>query len=159
MPFYFLQPVFLYGLVAASIPLLIHLLNRRRIKRIRFPAVRFILLSQRRITRSYRLRHWLILALRTVAIMLLVFLLARPMFQSGVGLFAGGGSHASVVVLDNSLSMKWSQDRQGFEKAKEAARLIVSSMGEGNQLALVPSNLANSPANGLAGFLAKSKKR
>jgi len=146
MPFYFLQPVFLYGLVAASIPLLIHLLNRRRIKRIRFPAVRFILLSQRRITRSYRLRHWLILALRTVAIMLLVFLLARPMFQSGVGLFAGGGSHSSVVVLDNSLSMKWSQDRQGFEKAKEAARLLVSSMGEGDQLALIPTNVANSPA-------------
>ncbi|MFB3060031.1 MAG: BatA domain-containing protein, partial [Candidatus Binatia bacterium] len=143
MPFYFLQPVFLYGLVAASIPLLIHLLNRRRIKRIRFPAVRFILISQRRITRSYRLRHWLILALRTVAITLLVFLLARPLFQSGVGLFAAGGSHSSVVVLDNSLSMKWSQDRQGFEKAKEAARLLVSSMGEGGQVALVPTNVAN----------------
>ncbi len=146
MPFYFLQPVFLYGLVAASIPLLIHLLNRRRIKRIRFPAVRFILISQRRITRSYRLRHWLILALRTVAIALLVFLLARPLFQSGVGLFAAGGSHSSVVVLDNSLSMKWSQDRQGFEKAKEAARLLVSSMGEGGQVALVPTNVANSLA-------------
>jgi len=146
MPFYFLQPVFLYGLVAASIPLLIHLLNRRRIKRIRFPAVRFILISQRRITRSYRLRHWLILALRTVAIALLVFLLARPLFQSGVGLFAAGGSHSSVVVLDNSLSMKWSQDRQGFEKAKEAARLLVSSMGEGGQVALVPTNVANSSA-------------
>ncbi len=146
MPFYFLQPVFLYGLVAASIPLLIHLLNRRRIKRIRFPAVRFILISQRRITRSYRLRHWLILALRTVAITLLVLLLSRLIFQSGVGLFAAGGSHSAVVVLDNSLSMKWSQDRQGFEKAKEAARLLVSSMGEGGQVALVPTNVANSSA-------------
>ena len=143
MPFYFLQPVFLYGLVAASIPLLIHLLNRRRMKRIRFPAVRFVLLSQRRITRSYRLRHWLILALRTMAIALLVFLLARPIFQSGVGLFSGGGSNSSVVVLDNSLSMKWSQDRQGFEKAKKAARLLISSKGEGDQVALVPTNAAN----------------
>ncbi len=143
MPFYFLQPVFLYGLVAASIPLLIHLLNRRRMKRIRFPAVRFVLLSQRRITRSYRLRHWLILALRTMAIALLVFLLARPIFQSGVGLFASGGSNSSVVVLDNSLSMKWSQDRQGFEKAKEAARLLISSMGEGDHVALVTTNAAN----------------
>ncbi len=146
MPFYFLQPVFLYGLMAASIPLLIHLLNRRRMKRIRFPAVRFVLLSQRRITRSYRLRHWLILALRTMAIALLVFLLARPIFQSGVGLFASGGANSSAVVLDNSLSMKWSQDRQGFEKAKEAARLLISSMGEGDQVALVPTNAANPSA-------------
>ncbi|NIO07575.1 MAG: VWA domain-containing protein [Deltaproteobacteria bacterium] len=143
MPFYFLQPIFLYGLVAASIPLLIHLLNRRRMRRIRFPAVRFVLLSQRRITRSYRLRHWLILALRTMAIALLVFLLARPIFQSGVGLFAGGSSHTSVVILDNSLSMRWSQDREGFEKAKEAARLLISSMGDGDQAALVPTNATN----------------
>ncbi len=143
MPFYFLQPIYLLALAATSIPLLIHLLNRRRLRRIRFPAVRFVLISQRRITRSYRLRHWIILALRTFAILLLVLLLAGPIFQSGIGLFAGGSSLSLVVVLDNSLSMKWSQDGKGFEKAKEAARLLLTSLREGDQAALIPTHLTN----------------
>ncbi len=140
MPFYFLQPIYLFGLVAASIPLLIHLLNRRRLKRIRFPAVRFILLSQRRIARTYRLRHLLILALRTLAVLILVLLLAHPLFQSGVGLFAGGAPLSSVVILDNSLSMQWSQQGEGYEQAKEAARRIVSSLREEDRAALIPTN-------------------
>ena len=67
MSVFFLYPIFLFGLIAASLPLLIHLLNRRKLNRIRFPAVRFILMSQKRISRSYRLRHWILLALRTMA--------------------------------------------------------------------------------------------
>jgi hypothetical protein len=140
MPFYFLYPLYLFGLIATSIPLLIHLLNRRRLRRIRFPAVRFILLSQRRIARSYRLRHWLILALRTFAILLLALLLAHPIFQTGVGLFAGGGPSSTVVVLDNSLSMEWSEEGKGFSRAKSAVRQILSNLREGNQAALVPTN-------------------
>ena len=83
MSLFFLHPIYLYGLIAASLPLLIHLLNRRRLQRIRFPAVRFVLLSQRRISRSYRVRHWLLLALRTLAVILLVLLMANPIFQTG----------------------------------------------------------------------------
>jgi hypothetical protein len=83
MSVFFLYPLFLFGLAAASLPILIHLLNRRRLKRIKFPAVRFILLSQKRISRSYRLRHWLLLALRTLAVVLLALLLANPIFQTG----------------------------------------------------------------------------
>ncbi|MFQ5850030.1 MAG: BatA domain-containing protein [Candidatus Binatia bacterium] len=141
MPFYFLHPLYLYGLMATSIPLLIHLLNRRRLRTIRFPAVRFVFLSQRRITRSYRVRHWLLLALRTFAVLLLILLLAHPIFQSGIGLFAWGGPLSLVVVLDNSLSMKWSQEGQGYEQAKEAARLLFSSLREGDRAALVPTNM------------------
>src|SRR5262245_57346157 len=110
MSLFFLRPIYLYGLIATSVPLLIHLLNRRRLKKIRFPAVRFILLSQRRISRSYRLRHWILLALRTFAVFLLVLLLAHPIFETGVGLFAGGGPLSLAIILDNSLSMKWSRE-------------------------------------------------
>ena len=91
MSVFFLYPILLFGLAAAALPILIHLLNRRRLNRIRFPAVKFILLSQKRISRSYRLRHWLLLALRTLAVVLLALLLANPIFQTGAGLFAGGG--------------------------------------------------------------------
>jgi Aerotolerance regulator N-terminal/von Willebrand factor type A domain len=140
MSLFFLHPAYLLGLVAAALPVLIHLLNRRRLKRIRFPAVRFILLSQRRISRTYRLRHWILLALRTLAVLLLVLLLANPIFQIGAGLFAGGGPLSLAIVFDNSLSMKWSRQEEGFKQAKEAARLLISSLNEGDRAALIPTD-------------------
>jgi hypothetical protein len=140
MSLFFLHPIYLYGLIAASLPLLIHLLNRRRLQRIRFPAVRFVLLSQRRISRSYRLRHWLLLALRTLAVILLVLLMANPIFQTGVGLFAGGAPSSLVVILDNSLSMTWSGAGAGFDKAKEAARRLVSSFKDSDRAAVIPTD-------------------
>jgi uncharacterized membrane protein len=142
MSVFFLHPIYLFGLFAASLPILIHLLNRRKLNRIRFPAVRFILLSQKRISRSYRLRHWLLLALRTLAVVFLALLLANPIFQTGAGLFAGGGPVALVIVLDNSLSMTWSADGNGFKQAKEAARLLISSLNEGDRAVLIPTNAA-----------------
>jgi uncharacterized membrane protein YobD (UPF0266 family) len=146
MSVFFLYPAFLLGLLAASLPILIHLLNRRRLKRVQFPAVRFILLSQKRISRSYRLRHWLLLALRTLAVVFLALLLANPIFQSGAGLFAGSGPVSLVVLLDNSLSMTWSGDGNGFKQAKEAARLLISGLHQSDRAALVPTNISGKEA-------------
>jgi uncharacterized membrane protein YobD (UPF0266 family) len=142
MSVFFLYPIFLFGLIAASLPLLIHLLNRRKLNRIRFPAVRFILMSQKRISRSYRLRHWILLALRTMAVVLLALLLANPIFQTGAGLFAGGGPVSLVILLDNSLSMTWSGDGIGFKQAKEAARLLITSLGESDRAAIIPTSIS-----------------
>jgi hypothetical protein len=142
MTLFFLNPVYLWGLAAASLPVVIHLLNRRRIKRMRFPAVKFLLLSQRRISRAKRLRHWFLLALRTFAILILALLLARPIFQTGAGLFAGGGPASIALVLDNSLSMKWSRGDDGFAQAKEAVARLFASIGPYDRAALVPTNAA-----------------
>jgi aerotolerance regulator-like protein/VWA domain-containing protein/CARDB protein len=141
MSVFFLYPALLFGLFAASLPILIHLLNRRKLKRIQFPAVRFILLSQKRISRSYRLRHWILLALRTLAVVFLALLLANPIFQIGAGLFAGSGPVSLVVLLDNSLSMTWSGDGNGFRQAKDAARLLISGLNDGDRAALIPTNI------------------
>jgi hypothetical protein len=151
MSVFFLYPVFLFGLLAASLPILIHLLNRRKLNRIRFPAVRFILLSQKRISRSYRLRHWLLLALRTLAVAFLALLLANPIFQTGAGLFAGGGPVALVLLLDNSLSMTWSGEGDGFKQAKEAARLLIGALNDGDRAALVPTSISGKESIRLKG--------
>ena len=151
MSVFFLYPIYLAGLMAASLPILIHLLNRRKLKRVRFPAVRFVLLSQKRISRSYRLRHWLLLALRTLAVILLALLLANPIFQTGAGLFAGGGPVSLVVLLDNSLSMTWSGDGDGFKKAKEVARLLISSLNDSDRAALIPTNISGKESFRLKG--------
>jgi len=143
MSLFFLNPIYLFGLLAASLPIVIHLLNRRRIKRIRFPTVRFLLLSQKRISRTKRLRHWILLALRTFAVTVLALLLSRPIFQTGAGLFAGGGQSSIAVVLDNSLSMKWSRDGDGFKQAKDAAARLFASLGPSDRAALIPTNAAS----------------
>ena len=151
MSIFFLHPIYLFGLLAASLPILIHLLNRRKLNRVRFPAVRFIMLSQRRISRSYRLRHWLLLALRTLAVVFLALLLANPVFQTGAGLFAGGGQVSLVVLLDNSLSMSWSGDGNGFRHAKEAARLLISSLQAGDRGVVMPTHLTGNESLRLKG--------
>lgn len=149
MSLFFLHPIYLYGLIATSIPLLIHLLNRRKLKRIRFPAVRFVLLSQRRISRTYRLRHWILLALRTFAVLLLVLLLAHPIFQTGVGISAGGTPLSVAVILDNSLSMQWSREGDGFKQAKAALRRLISSLKDGDRATVLPTNTVEKAQNRL----------
>ena len=74
----FLQPAFLFGALAAAVPVIIHLIYRRRALVHRFPAVRFLLLADKRTARKFRLAQWLLLALRVLAICLLAFSLARP---------------------------------------------------------------------------------
>ena len=140
MGFSFLYPLALAGLITASLPLLIHLLNRRQQKRIRFPAVKFVLLSQKRVARTYNLRNWLLLAVRTLAVILLVLLMANPLFQTGVGLFARGAPLITAVVLDNSQSMAIADDGLAFEQAKKAAHTILGALDDDDRAVLIPTN-------------------
>jgi hypothetical protein len=61
-------------------------------------------------------------------------------------LFAGGGPVSLVILLDNSLSMTWSGDGTGFTQAKEAARLLIASLNEGDRAALIPTNISGKEA-------------
>jgi hypothetical protein len=103
----FLNPAVLYALAAAAIPLLIHLLNRRKIKRIPFSTIQFLKRLEKRQMRNLRIRQLLLLLLRTLIILLIVAAFARPTLNSG-----GGGGILSerspieaVIILDNSLSL------------------------------------------------------
>ena len=101
----FLHPLALLGLVAATIPALLHLLQRRIPPELDFPAVRYLSAAERESARRLRLRHLLLLILRTALIVVIVLAAARPLVRMrGVG---GGGAHeptALVVILDNSPS-------------------------------------------------------
>lgn len=101
----FLHPLALLGLVAAAIPALLHLLERRVPPELDFPAVRYLSAAERENARRLRLRHLLLLLLRTALIVVIVLAAARPLMRlRGVG---GGDAHeptALVVILDNSPS-------------------------------------------------------
>ena len=149
----FLNPAFLWGALAASIPVIIHLINRRRARTVRFPAVKFVLRSERRVARKYRVKQWLLLALRTLILFLLTTALAEPVLRPDVGDLAEiNQTRAVVLILDNSMSMAYqTAGTQAWELAKEAAALVLQELRPQDQGAVLPLVVAGEPPQALSG--------
>lgn len=101
----FLNPLILWGLLAAAVPIAIHLLNRRRHKTIPWAAMQFLLKATRESRGKKKLRHILILTCRALAIAALVFAAARPVISGLIG-WGGGSIDTVVLLLDRSASME-----------------------------------------------------
>lgn len=101
----FLAPLLLFGLPLAALPILIHLINQRRFQNIDWGAMRFLLEANRMSRGFARIRQWLILLLRTLAIAALVLAVARPLARGALGLLAGGRADTTLILLDRSASM------------------------------------------------------
>src|SRR5919198_1300099 len=144
----FLQPAFLFGALAAAVPVIIHLIYRRRALVHRFPAVRFLLLADKRTARKFRLSQWLLLALRVAAILLLAFVLARPhVTGSNVQAAALAPPQATVILVDNSLSMQYRDGQETrLQRAKALASRLVQGMAAQDSAAVLPLLLADEPA-------------
>ncbi len=101
----FLQPLLLAAIPLIGLPVLIHLVNQRRYQTMPWAAMIF-LLAANRLSRGFaRLRQWLILAMRTLAIAGLIFALARPLASGWLGLAAGSKADTTIILLDRSPSM------------------------------------------------------
>ncbi|HYK82867.1 MAG TPA: BatA domain-containing protein [Gemmatimonadales bacterium] len=100
----FLHPLALVGLIAVAIPTLLHLLQRHVPPEAEFPPLRYLTEAERRSARRLRLRHLLLLILRTALIAIVVLAAARPLVPAGAGPAAVHAPTALVVILDNSPS-------------------------------------------------------
>lgn len=133
----FLHPLVLIGLAAAAIPALLHLFQRRTPPETEFPPLRYLSEAERRSARRLKLRHLLLLALRTALIVAVVLAAARPLFPTR----APGGAHpptALVVVLDNSLSSGAVVDgRRTLDRLKATARTVLGRSGQTDRLWLM----------------------
>src|SRR5437016_10110077 len=90
---------------AAAAPLIIHLWNKRRYREVRWAAIEYLLAAMRKNSRRLRLEQWLLLAVRTLLIVLIVLAVAQP-FLEQVGLrFVAGQRTLKVLVIDGSYSM------------------------------------------------------
>ncbi len=120
----FAAPWALLGLVAAGIPVLLHLFARREPPTVLFPATRYLAETARAHHRRLTLQHWLLLLIRTLLIMALVFAAAGPSWPNG-----GVATHAPAaltLVFDNSLSSGAVSDGTPvFEAHRTAARAIL----------------------------------
>ncbi|WP_089720528.1 BatA domain-containing protein [Candidatus Entotheonella palauensis] len=143
----FLQPLLLFGSLATAIPILIHLIYRRRALVHHFPAVRFLLLADKRTARKFRLHQWLLLALRVLAILLLALALARPYLAGDQAqAMAALPPQANVILIDNSLSMQYrAQETPRLQRAKALASQVLQPL-RAQDSALVLPLLPDTPA-------------
>lgn len=134
----FLNPFFLFGLLAAGIPLLIHLWNRRRVVTIDFSSLMFLAAAHRENARRFQLRQLLILLLRMAIVALIAFALARPFLTLGLPVASVRAKTDVVIVLDNSYSMGYQEvDGVRFEKAKTLATDILDTLRHGDSATLI----------------------
>ncbi len=116
----FLAPAVLAGLAALSLPVIIHLLNKLRIREVRWAAMRFLLTAAQKNQRRVKMQDLLLLILRCLVLALLVFAFARPTFEKiAKSTLVAGDPLTVMVLLDQSASMGASD---GVETRFAAAR-------------------------------------
>lgn len=152
---HWLFPTFLAGTAAIALPILLHLMRRRPKRTIPFPSVRFLGAMTQQNDRSQRLRRWLVLLLRCLALALLAAAFARPFFAGRLG----GSRQAVVVVIDNSFSL---QAGRRWETLRRWAREQIGEPAPGDKVGLLlmgprPTWLtpANTPADAALAMLEK----
>jgi hypothetical protein len=131
----FLNSLFLWGLAAASLPIIIHLIRRNRAVKVPFAAMRFLESSPKKMLRRQKLRQLLLLLMRITALALLALAFARPFFQKApAGGLIAETPKAVVLLLDNSLSMSASNR---LARAAREARRILQDTHPGDFVAVV----------------------
>src|SRR5262245_13431115 len=127
----------LSGLAAASIPIVIHLLNRRKFREMSWAAMQFLLAAIRKNQRRIRIEQWLLLAIRTMIIILVVLAMAKPFLETFGNVISGRRTHR-VLVLDGSLSMGYATGgATRFDQAKALAVQLVKDSRPGDVISLI----------------------
>ncbi len=136
----FLQPWLLLGLPLLFLPIIIHLINQWRYQTKRWGAMMF-LLAANRMARGYaKIRQYLILAMRMLAILGLIFAISRPLASGLLGL-SGGKTDTTIVLLDRSPSMQERGENgidSKFTTAKRQLRETLQTLGS-NRWVLIDS--------------------
>jgi len=102
----FLSPSILWALFAVSIPLIIHLISLRQTRYEEFSSLRFIKLLEHKTIRHLKINQWLLVLLRTIAILCLILIFSRPLIKGdSVNNFIGDIESRAIILIDNSASM------------------------------------------------------
>jgi hypothetical protein len=131
----FLAPLFLAGIAAIAIPIIVHLTHRERRDAVPFPSLMFLRKVPFRTVKRQKIRHWLLFLVRVAAILLLVAAFARPLLDSAaLGSATIGTTREVVILLDRSYSMAYG-DR--WDRAIDAARSTVGALEPDDRATIV----------------------
>ncbi|WP_417388402.1 BatA domain-containing protein [Gimesia sp.] len=142
--FGFASPWLLMGLLAAGIPILIHLLHKRKFIETEWAAMKFLLAATRKYSRRVRFEQLLILLVRCLILLLLAVAFSRPYWSLQGAFFEASAPVHRILVVDTSFSMRWQgEENPLFEQAREIARSIVSSSRQGDAFQLIQISSAS----------------
>ncbi len=135
----FLAPAALAGLAALSLPVIIHLLNKFRVREVRWAAMRFLQVAAQKNERRVRMEDLILLILRCLVLALIVFAFARPTFDKVDRADLVAGDPLTVMVLlDQSASMGASDGIETrFAAARDAALAFLEGLPSGSAAGLL----------------------
>ena len=140
------QSLLTLGLPLLALPLLIHLINLRRHRRVEWAAMDFLLESQKKNRKWIILQQLLLLLLRTAAVAAVVLMLAGPVLQSQWGRFLGTGTTHHLFLLDDSYSMSdQARNTTVFQRAKQVVGVVLeqsSEKADNQQVTIIPFSKA-----------------
>ncbi len=132
------------GGIAASIPIIIHILNRRRFRIVRWAAMEYLLQAMRKNRRKLKFEQWVLLACRCLLMILMGLALARPLGCENNSLAALGGQRSGlhILVIDNSYSMAYEPGGRGeakthLDQAKLMAKKVIDNLATGNEAVMI----------------------
>ncbi len=130
-----INPLYLVGLLLLALPVLIHLVQKQHSQGARFPSLMFLKRIPQREKRRLEIRHWLLLLLRCLLLLLIVLAFARPFFSSATGSTGlEPGRQDSVIVLDRSYSMRIADH---WQQALDIALWLVDQKPAQDRIAVV----------------------
>ncbi|HTY07931.1 MAG TPA: BatA and WFA domain-containing protein [Candidatus Edwardsbacteria bacterium] len=143
------NPWALWFLPLAALPVIIHLFRQRQANRVPFPDLRFLKESRTATWRSARLKEWLLLALRVLAVACIVLAMARPLADITLPAWLGGSEGLVVIVIDDSASMA-ARDGDGtlFDTAKRRAGEAVAQLAGNSRVAVISASTGHEVASG-----------
>ena len=151
----FLTPAFLGALALVAIPLLIHLIRRRKLKIVKWAAMEFLRQSQKKQRRRLRIEELILLLLRMLIVATAALAFARPVLRAlGVPILSQNAHVYAVIVVDNSFSIgaRGVDGQTSFDRAKRAANEVVTHvLRDGDSVSLVllsdkPEAVVDSPS-------------
>ena len=157
----FISPGLAWFAMAGSIPVIIHLLNRQRYKRVRWAAMEFLLKALQKTRRRLQLENLLLLVLRVLVLVLLALAIARPYLASGLMPVTERRVHL-ILAVDVSASMGYRQaQKTPLARAKELAGTLIQSLqgAEGDLVTIVPFHERPGIVFGPAGALRSDRAR
>ena len=136
----FLNPFALLAMAAVAVPLFLHLFNLRRPTTVDFSSLAFVKELQKSAVQRVRIKEWLLLALRMLAIACLVLAFARPTLTGDIAPVGDDVRTAHAIVIDNSLSMQV-RDGEGayIEQARRKAEGVLETADDRDDILVWPT--------------------
>ena len=137
----FQNPSILIGLTAVLIPILVHLFNLKKVKKVEFSTLMFLKDIQKSRFRRIRIKQLILLLLRMLIIAFIVLMFSNPVIEGYSGVNSGNTRKSGIVIIDNSFSMDIKDENgNAIDKAKNIAGEIISNYNENDNISLILSS-------------------